>query len=260
MATMEYKPGTFCWVDLSTTDHEGAKKFYSSLFGWTADDLPVEGSVYSMMKKNGQNAAAIAPHRAPGMPTYWSSYVSVQDVDASSEKAKSLGGSVMMPPMDVMGAGRMSVVTDPTGANVCLWQAGEHKGADYVNDEGGFCWNELLTTDVNKAMKFYDGMFDWTSQTAPMGPGMEYTTMKNGERAAGGAMTIRPEWGPMPPNWGVYFTVNDCDTACAKVKLLGGKVLAEPHDIPGTGRFAPCMDPQGGMFSVIAMAPQAASS
>ncbi len=258
MATMTaYKPGTFCWVDLSTSDQKGAKTFYSKLFGWEAEDIPVaENTTYSMMKKNGKSAAAISPQREKGTPTVWSSYVSVENVDAAAKKAKSLGGSVVMEPMDVMTEGRMAVVKDPTGAYISVWEPKKTAGAEIVNDPGAFVWNELLTTDVNKAQKFYGGLFDWKAESGDMPDGSNYTTLKNGDRPAGGLMAIRPEWGPMPPNWGVYFTVEDVDDSAARVRKLGGKVLAGPQDIPGTGRFATCQDPQGGTFSIIEMTTQ----
>ena len=259
MPTMtEYKPGTFSWVDLSTSDPVAAKKFYGELFGWTSEDFPMpQGGAYSMMRKDGQDAAAISGQMNPGAPPVWNSYVTVADVNAATEKAKAVGGNVVMGPMDVMDAGRMSVVQDPTGAYFSIWQPTKHIGAGIVNDVGSFGWNELLTTDTSKASKFYGDLFGWTWDESPMPNGTSYTTIKNGDNMNGGMMAIDPAWGPMPSNWMVYFTVADCDAALENIKSLGGRVVMGPMDVPGTGRFATCQDPQGAHFNVISMAPQA---
>ena len=89
----EYTPGTFSWTDLTTTDQDAAKAFYSGLFGWQAQDIPVgEGVYYSMQQVDGKNVAAISPQpqmqRDAGVPPVWNSYISVQNVDTAAEKAK----------------------------------------------------------------------------------------------------------------------------------------------------------------------------
>ena len=138
----KYAPGTPSWVDIQTSDPTGAKAFYSALFGWEYDDQPVghdaEGNdaFYSMATKNGKHVAAIAPLPMPGVPPHWNTYVTVADVDATAAQVPGAGGSVMMPPFDVMDAGRMAVIADPTGALICLWQATNHIGASLVNEHG----------------------------------------------------------------------------------------------------------------------------
>src|SRR5437870_3082576 len=211
MPTMtDYKPGTFCWVDFTAADQDAAKKFYSAVFGWTANDLPMDqGGTYSMMQKNGKNVGAImqAPPGDNGIPPHWNSYIDVDNVDATTNKAKSLGGNVVMPPMDVPNAGRMSVVQDPTGAYISFWQPGQHKGAEVVGDTGTVVWNELLTKDTNKAQSFYGGLLGWNFEKFPAGD-TDYTIIQNGnEQGGGGMFAIDPSWGPVPPNWMVYFAV-----------------------------------------------------
>ncbi|MGI8802888.1 MAG: VOC family protein [Solirubrobacteraceae bacterium] len=121
-----HPPGTFSWADLSTTDPEAAKAFYGGLFGWVAEDMPVgDGAVYSMMRKDGRDAAAIAPQpsqqREAGVPPMRNSYVTVESADATAERATELGGAVHAPPFDVMEAGRMAVLQDPQGAFFVAW-------------------------------------------------------------------------------------------------------------------------------------------
>src|SRR3954462_2535215 len=148
-----YAHGTFSWVDNATTDQEGAKSFYSTLFGWDYDDTPVgEGIVYSLAKLCGDVVGAIGPQQqdeiSQGIPPHWNNYISVDDVDAVSARVAELGGNLVAPPFDVMDVGRMSVVIDPTGGVLCLWEARTNIGASVVNEHGALCWNDLSTGDV----------------------------------------------------------------------------------------------------------------
>lgn len=260
MAEMkEYTPGTFCWVDLGTTDAAAAKKFYAGLFGWELVDMPAgPDMVYTMAYVNGKDVAALyqmGPNEQ-GMPPHWNSYISVANVDEVAAKAKALGGTVLGEPFDVMTAGRMAMIQDPTGAVVAAWQPGEHAGAKLVNEPGAFSWNELATTDTQKAGDFYTGLFGWTTQVQDMGNFL-YTTFMNGDRMNGGMMQITKEWGDVPPHWMVYFAVADCDASANTATSLGGKLLVQPTDIPQVGRFAMIQDPQGAVFAIIKMTPPA---
>src|SRR6267143_744602 len=208
MATMtQHAPGTFCWPELATSDQPGAKKFYTSLFGWEFDDSPIgEGEVYTMLKLGNRPVGALFQmgKREAGTPPHWSAYVAVTDADQSAARAASLGGKVIMAPFDVMDVGRMAVIQDPQGAVVALWQARKHVGAGVLDEPGALCWTELMTTDTNAASRFYTGLFGWTAEAMPMGPAA-YTLFKRGEKSAGGMMAIAPEMGPMPPYWLGYF-------------------------------------------------------
>jgi predicted enzyme related to lactoylglutathione lyase len=255
-AVVEYKPGTFCWVELGTLDGEAAKKFYTELFGWTFNDAPIGPSeVYTMLKLDGKEVGAL--YRMPsemtsaGVPPHWLSYVSVTNADESAAKAKELGGTLMKEPFDVMTVGRMAVVQDPTGAVFALWQAGTHKGAGVVNVPNSFCWNELSTSDTDKAGDFYTGLFGWGKNVQQMGPEFSYTSFMNGDRPAGGMYKPTPEMGEIPPHWLVYFAVDDTDAMVTKANELGATTIVPPADIPGTGRFAVVQDPQGAVFGII---------
>jgi predicted enzyme related to lactoylglutathione lyase len=252
-----YTPGTFCWVELSTSDAAAAKKFYTQLFGWTAVDMPAgPDMIYTMCQIDGKNVAALYQQgqEEQGIPPHWNSYISVASADEIAAKAKALGGTVMGEPFDVMDAGRMALVQDPEGVVVGAWQPGRHIGAQLVNQPGAFNWNELATRDTAKAGEFYTKLFGWEAQTQDMGGGMLYTIFMNGGRMNGGMMQISEEWGDMPPHWAVYFAVADCDASAEEVKELGGQVLMPPTDVPQTGRFAMVQDPQGAAFAIIKLA------
>jgi predicted enzyme related to lactoylglutathione lyase len=249
----EYTPGTPNWVDLQTSDQNAAKQFYAALFGWGYNDLPMpEGPVYSMATMRDRNVAAIAPlPPQQGIPPHWNSYVAVADVDAIAARAADAGGAVVMSPFDVMDAGRMAVVQDPTGAMICLWQAKNNIGAQVVNEPGAFSWNELSTNDVDKAAAFYAKVFGWEAQRFE---DMDYTVFNNEGAGIAGAMKSPMEG--MPSYWLVYFEVADTDATVATARQQGGKAMVEPTDIPNVGRFAVLTDPQGAAFGVIKSVPQ----
>jgi predicted enzyme related to lactoylglutathione lyase len=254
-AAVDYKPGTFCWVELGTIDGEAAKKFYTGLFGWDSTDSPIgPGMVYTMLKLEGKDVGALyqmpSEMTSQGIPPSWLSYVFVTSADESAAKAKELGATLTKEPFDVMTVGRMAVVQDPTGAVFALWQAGTHQGAGIVNVPNTLCWNELSTPDTEKAGDFYTGLFGWGKNVQQMGP-MTYTSFMNGDRPAGGMYKPGPEMRNVPPHWLVYFAVDDTDAKLNKATELGGKTISPAMDIPGTGRFAVVQDPQGAVFGII---------
>lgn len=256
----EYKPGTFCWVELGTSDGAAAKNFYTQLFGWDYEDNPMgPDSVYTLLKLDGKDVGGLyqlMPDMvAQGIPPHWLSYVSVTSADESAEQVKSEGATIMNGPFDVATIGRMAVVKDPTGAVFALWQAKEHKGAGIYNVPNSFIWNELGTTDTQKAGEFYSNVFGWSQEAFPGSP-VEYTVFKNGDRGAGGMYRITPEMGPIPPHWLVYFAVDDCDAKVQKATELGARVMKPAEDIPGVGRFAILIDPQGAAFAILKPEPQ----
>lgn len=257
-----YAHGVPSWVDLATSDVEGAKAFYGAIFGWEAEDIPTDqGPAYSMMSKNGKVVAGVGQlppdMAAAGMPPLWSTYVNVDSVDETIAKVTGAGGSVMMPAMDVMDAGRMAFVGDPTGAAIGLWQAGNHKGAELVNEHGTLSWNELITDDTGAAAAFYAEVFGWRAETMdmPNGPYTSFWVDGNVEgNATAGMFPKSEEMGPIPNYWGVYFSVDDVDATLATVKDNGGQVIMQPMDVPTVGRFAVVQDPQGATLTVITMA------
>ena len=259
----EYAPGTPSWVDLATPDLVASEQFYGSLFDWTFDaqDTGDPQNQYVLADQGDKNVAGmmnLTPEmQQGGMPPVWSTYVTVLDVDASTARAKELGGAVLRDPMDVMDAGRMAVLADPTGAVFCIWQPQEHIGAQLVNEPYSLTWNELITPDIETAKTFYAGLFGWTGAPVEMGADAPAYTlwMLGDDNGIAGAMP--PPMEGMPPFWGVYFAVADCDSTVAKAQELGASVLAEPMDLPGVGRMAALMDPQGAVFSVIKSVPPA---
>ncbi|MDA1188889.1 MAG: VOC family protein [Chloroflexi bacterium] len=209
------------------------------------------GMFYHMQQIRELDVAALyqqmPDEKEMGLPSHWRTYFAVNKVEDTIEKVKKAGGTAIMGPMDVFDVGRMAVFQDPQGAVFSVWEAKTHIGYRLVSEPGALTWNELLTTDVGKATEFYKAALGMTSEKMPV---MDYTMLSAEGQQAAGIMQIRPEMGPMPPNWSVYFSVADINKATKKVTSLGGKVISPIQDVPNMGRFAMVQDPQGAMFGI----------
>ena len=246
----EYPHGTFSWADCSSTDVEKSKAFFTGLMGWGMQDFPMgEGRFYTFFKQDGEDIAGISPMPAEmqGMPSLWLNYVSVTDVDALIDRIKALGGTVMGEPFDVFDNGRMLMLQDPTGADICLWQPRTHIGATLVNVPGAMSWNELATSDMEKAKDFYGKLLGWEF----VAEDSDYYSILNNGRSNGGITQITPEMGAMPSSWSTYFSVSDIDEAVSAVNELGGSVIMPIVTAPGVGRFTTIADPTGAVCKLV---------
>lgn len=249
MEVDRHEPGTPSWVDLGIPDIDAATKFYGGLFGWQVEDQGPDAGGYAMASLAGRPVAGLGPQQNPG-PPFWTVYVTVEDAEKTAQLVTDNGGQVVMPPMQVMDAGKMAVFQDPVGAFISVWQPGEHGGAGLIGEDGTFVWAELTTDAQEEASNFYRAVFGWESETSSAG-GMDYTEFKLGDESVAGMMP-RPPMLPeeVPSYWGVYFASDDCDATVEKVKELGGSVMVPPMDIP-PGRFAVVADPAGASFSIM---------
>lgn len=243
-----HEQGTFSWTDLSTPDAEASQAFYGGLFGWEfkADPVP-GGGVYVMARLGGRAAAAMfeTTERHPA----WASYVTVDDADAITDRARELGANVLAEPFDVMDVGRMATLQDPTGAVFCVWQPRRSIGAEVVNTHGALDLNQLNTSDPDAAQAFYSDLFGWRIEQVP-GTETPYWGIYLGERLNGGMMPL-PPGSPAPSHWLVYFGIEDLDAAAGQIGSAGGTVMVPPRDVPG-GRILVAQDPQGAVFALIA--------
>jgi predicted enzyme related to lactoylglutathione lyase len=243
-----YEPDTFCWVDLSTSDADGAKVFYGELFSWEFEDNKIPGGgVYTMCHVQGDEVAAIV--QQDEQPGHWNNYVTVMSADETTAKARQLGATVVEEPFDVMEAGRMAVFADPSGTMLCVWQPRAHIGARRVNDPGCLSWNELQSRDPETASAFYAGLFGWDTKPMEEDGKLVYVVLENASSSNGGIMPMTEQHGDAPPYWLAYFTVPSCEDAIAKVRELDGDALAGPLDI-GAGSIAVIRDPQGAAFAI----------
>lgn len=241
--------GRFVWRELITPSPAQASEFYSGLMGWTAKEVPMGGPTpYTLFHHDGLNqdtGGAMTPQMEGGHPA-WIDYITVENVDASFDHVKELGGQQLVPPFDVPNIGRMAWALDPTGAVFALFQG---LGGDAPPEDrpsvGTFCWSQINTTDLKRAVDFYTRLFGWTAE--PMGP--DTVVFKSGETMRASAMTI-PAGAPAPSHWIQYLAVDDADASFARAKQLGAQAFVPPTTMEGMGRFAVLADPTGAMFAL----------
>lgn len=260
MSTMtQHATGMFCWTQLGTHDPEQSKTFYSGLFGWSFEDTNIDGTTFTLVKKNGKDVGGLyrllREQSDRGIEPSWEPFVAVENADRATAKVRESRGKVLAEPSDVLDHGRFAAFEDPTGAAFLVWQAKKQIGSEIVNEVGSMCWNELITHDSARAGEFYRQVFGWTlePQSTPMPMGGTYTVFKKNGAQAGGMIQATQQMRLTHPYWMVYFGVDDCDRSAANAERLGGKKRMPPTDIPDIGRFAVLSDPQGAYFSIIAM-------
>ncbi len=242
------------WVDLSSSDAAASRDFYSRLFGWKVEVNPdPQYGGYALATIGGKNVAGIGPKMSPEAPSAWMVYIGSADAADTTKKAKAAGANVVAEPMDVGPQGTMSVIQDPSGALLGIWQPKDMAGAELIGEANTFGWAELNSRGVDKAKPFYKKLFGWGEKNSEMGEGQEYTEFQLGGESIAGGMEMNPMVpAEVPSYWLVYFTVADVDDAHEKAKQLGAQSLLEPQDFPG-GRFAILGDPQGASFGLLKM-------
>jgi len=252
-----YPQGQFCWVELTASNWQQAKDFYSALFGWTAIDEPIgDDMYYTKMQLNDKTVAAMyqmmPEQHAQGVVTSWLSYIAVDDADHTTAQAKELGALIIAGPHNVMDAGRMSVISEPNGAVFAIWQGNQHPGIELRDTNNTLCWNELASKNTDASKAFYGELLDWQYTDNDMS-GMKYTELTAAKIPQGGMLEMTEEWGDMPAHWMAYFQVEDCEKTAEQAKELGATICVPPTDIPDVGRFCVINDVQGATFSVISL-------
>lgn len=238
--------GALCWIELATSDQDGAKGFYRAVFGWSPNDNPIgSGEVYTIFRLNGRDAAAA--YRKTDVPPHWMLYIAVDNADETVNRIKEAGGTVIAGPFDVMDFGRMAVAQDPTGAYFSVWQAKSHAGIRVEGDPNTLCWADLNTPDRERARDFYTKVFGWE-----IGPGEkeheDYWHIQNSGRFIGGIPPCRQTGAP--PHWLIYFAASSCDATAEKARAAGARFYMEPTSMPDVGRLAVLADPQGAAFAI----------
>lgn len=247
--------GRFVWYEMMTVDKDRTLDFYKKVVDWGAQDWEGSDPPYTMFSVGEAPVAGLMdlPEEAPaaGAQPHWLGYVSTPDTDASVEKAKELGGSVLVEPMSIPEVGRMAVLKDPQGAEFSVFTAAsDSPGREGPPAIGEFSWHELATTNHEAAFEFYSALFGWEKTTAmDMGDQGVYQMFGTGEHELGGMYHLHAEV-PASPNWLFYIKVADLDASIETLESLGGKVVNGPMDVPDGDRVAQCLDPQGASFAL----------
>ncbi len=247
----------FVWYELTTPDLDAAQDFYREVVGWHIVDAAMPSYRYGIMSAGtlmvGGMMAINDEMKARGVPPCWTGYVGVSDVDAKTSQFKAAGGAIHLPPTDVPGVGRFSLVSDPFGAALILFkpQSDETPATVERGTPGHFGWNELMAGEREAAVDFYAAMFGWTKTSAfDMGTTGIYQMFSTGaDNNAGGIMTKSPD---IPFSfWAYYVNVESTNAAVERIKACGGNVINGPMQVPTGQWVAQCQDPQGAFFSVL---------
>ena len=249
--------GKFVWYELMTSDTQAAETFYRDVIGWGARDAGLPDRRYTMMTVGEAPVCGLMElcdeARQMGARPGWIGYVAVEDVDASAEQVVQQGGAVYRAPSGIPGVGRFAIVADPQGAPIALFRGSSAEPQSQCippNAPGHGGWHELRATDREAAFEFHSKLFGWTkAEPVDMGPMGIYQLFAAGDQPIGGMMT-KPEAQPAP-SWLFYFNVDGVDAAAGRVQAGGGQVTAGPHQVPGGGWIAHCLDPQGGRFALV---------
>jgi predicted enzyme related to lactoylglutathione lyase len=243
VSTVATSVARFVWHEQVSDNPKQAETFYNQLFGWGTEIFKPGEMDYMMISSGGSTHGGFSKAMEGAPPPHWLAHIQVEDLDKAIERAKNAGGKLAAGPFESE-VGRIGIVTDPQGAFVGAYQP-EGEGSA---PGGVFVWDELGTTDVDGAQRFYEAVFGWT--TKDMGEDFGgYRIFQRGDSQIGGLMANKES--SIPAAWTPYVGVDDPDGTCEKATGLGAEVLVEPMDVPTVGRFAILKDPQGAVFGII---------
>jgi predicted enzyme related to lactoylglutathione lyase len=246
----------FIWHELMTDDPEAARAFYGKVVGWETRGFEGQQD-YLLLEANGRGIGGIMATppdaKAAGARPSWFGYIGVDDLDTALDGVRTGGGTVHKGAMDIAGAGRIAMVTDPQGAAIMLIQPeGEEQPPAEPMAIAHVGWHELHSSDWEAAFRFYSSQFGWSKdQALDMGPMGTYQLFRTGGDNAAGGMFNADTFGR--PAWLYYLVVDVIDEAGDRVRSAGGEVLAEPMEVPGGAWVIQCRDPQGAMFALVGM-------
>jgi len=242
------------WYELMTTDMKAAEGFYKTVVGWKTAPFEGTGQPYTVFNRGGDVGVGgvMAKPAEVKAPPFWAMYIGVPKIEEAVAHVKKLGGTTHTDVMQIPDVGRIQLLMDPQGAAFYIIEPamGEQRteGAAEIGDAS---WHELMTTDWQAAMKFYQEAFHWQpSEQMDMGPAGKYQMFNRPHGMIGGIMNKPKEMANVPPNWLIYFRVPDVDAAAERIKANGGTILNGPMEVPGGDRVLSASDPQGAVFGL----------
>lgn len=243
--------GAPCWVSLLVHDLDATLDFYGSLFGWQFEYRAQPLGRYARAVLNGRPIAGLGEMPVSRrMPVAWTTYFATGDVDVTTARIRSCGGTVAVGPLDAAEAGRMAIAADPLGAVFGVWQPMAEHGVELVGEPGTLAWNELLTDDASEVARFYARVLGCETETVASADRDRLTLRAGGRLVAGIHGVGRALPHDRGAHWMTYFAVKDTDHAARQVAELGGQVMRRPHDC-AQGREATVSGPEGAVFTLI---------
>jgi predicted enzyme related to lactoylglutathione lyase len=244
--------GSPCWTDLWTSDVDGSRRFYAELFGWSADEPDPTHGGYFMFTRDGAPVAGGMGGMGDATPSdSWKIYLAADDIESSLTQAQSDGAQIVVEAMPVDELGVQSVLVDPTGAELGVWQQGTFSGFSALDEPGTPSWFELHTRDFDRAISFYRSVFGWETVPLEGNPDMRYSTVRLPGQTTdiAGILDISSVPDGEGSRWHTYWKVDDIDAVASRVTELGGSVVEAPTDTP-YGRLATVSDPAGAVFKL----------
>jgi predicted enzyme related to lactoylglutathione lyase len=244
VSTVATTVGKFVWHEQVSSDPALAQEFYTQLFGWKTELFKPGETDYPMISVGGVSHGAFARAIEGAPPPHWLGHVRVERLEETIEQATRAGGAVAAGPFEMGEVGRIAIISDPQGAYLSLYQPQLEGPAP----EGVFVWDELATSDVDAAQRFYEQVFGWT--TSDMGADYGgYRVFNSGESGIAGLLSLPDD--ALPAHWQPYVAVDDPDATSAEALELGATMLTEPIDVPTIGRVGALRDPQGATIGII---------
>ncbi len=248
--------GNPIWFDLATPDPQGAKDFYTGLFGWEWADVPMSGgNTYHMAIKDDANIAGMSANDDDnGIADVWINSVYADDAEQTVKRIEANGGSVLSGPHNADGWGVTATVATPEGTVFGIWQSLKGYGADIFGEPGSVCWVEYHSHDLDSAKQFYTAVFGAGFEEFKMplddGSGEEFslTMLDLGAEQEHCAFVQLPD-DSSPASWATYFMTQDIHASVTKAQSLGAELVFGVMDVP-PGSFAIMDDPQGVRFSL----------
>ncbi|NCN28029.1 VOC family protein [bacterium] len=252
---MKYDDGKFCWADLSSTDPKASMKFYGNLLNWKFETIDGgDGHEYHIAQLGGENIAGIGPQQSPvNQSSNWNTYFYADDLNAFTQKAEKMNGTIIAPAMKAGEFGEMAIVKDPNNSMVFLWKNLAEITSDCADSigekPGHFCWTELITNDLEKSGGFYCDFFSWTPEPM-LEMANDYFVFTSNEKYRSGMMEATGDLKKLPTGWHNYIFVEDCEKKAQQAIKLGADILLGPVDVGGFGLAMTIKDPQGGVASL----------
>lgn len=252
---MRNQHGNFIWYELMTADPDAAKAFYDPVAGWDIEPAPAGEMDYRMIRTASGNSGGVmrltGDMTAHGARPTWLGYVGVDDVDATVAKAETLGAKTLMLPWTIPGIGRMAMIADPQGAPLYVMRGDSEDESTAFDPQsyGHVAWNELRTSDLDSARRFYTDLFGWTlGNVMPMGDAGDYQFLEHGGRMIGAIMRAYPG---ARVGWGFAVASDDIDGAVGRIDAKGGAITYGPAAVPGDQRVVMATDPEHVPFMLV---------